>query len=219
MRLSPAPAAELAPEVWATVLLAALAALLLGGWWGPVRFVSEQVTVTAGGPPGRGLVEVEGLYEYRNLAPWPAALRLGIPFPVDLDHPPPVGLALDLVRDGDGGLEPLTPVVHGDDVSVRLLFRPRQALRLRLHYLQPSAVPRGRYLLTTTRAWGRPVGRATFELSLPAGTEQVSSSYGLQPLPARGGRARYGFERAGFWPDRDWDFAWAPPAAAGEEAP
>jgi len=191
--------------LWSTVAAAGVGIALFSGAASPVRFRSEHIVVRAGGDH----IAVEGLYEYHNPAPFPTALRLGVPFPVDSDHPPPTELALDEVDGGGRSLDPLQPAVHGSDISVRFLFGPFETRRLRVRYTQPTAVPRGRYILTTTRAWGEPVEQASFELHLAHGAELVSSNYPLQQLRGLGGWARHGFERARLWPDRDWEFAWA----------
>ena len=191
-----------------SIALAAAAAgvYLFGGWLTPVRFVAEEIEVKIDGQT----IDVEGIYLYRNHAPWPALLTLGIPFPIDADHPAPFALALDEVDGTDRAIRRLTPAVRGEDVSLRLTFAAWQERRLRLRYSQLARTPRGRYLLTTTRAWRRPVEQAKLTLSLSPGHTLSASSYRLSPLGTQAGWERLGFERTLFWPDRDWDFSWNP---------
>ncbi|MCP4590396.1 MAG: hypothetical protein GY842_06615, partial [bacterium] len=152
-------------SLWLTVAAATIGITLFSGATSPVRFRSERIVIRTGADH----IAVEGLYEYHNPAPYPTVLRLGVPFPVDSDHPPPTELALDEVTEDGRFLRPLLPAVHGSDVSVRFLLGPFESRRLRLRYTQPTAVPRGRYILSTTRAWGRPLERASFELHLANG--------------------------------------------------
>ena len=193
-------------DLWLALGVAAAGLYLFGGWATSVRFVAEQIQVRTDGQT----IDVEGTYLYRNQAPWPALLRIGIPFPIDGDHPEPFGLAVDEVDDSGRAIRRLSPAVRGADVSLRLRFAPRQERRVRLRYCQLTRVARGRYLLRTTRAWRRPVERASFTLALPSYLDPRDSSYPLTALSQRAGWRRFGFRRTAFWPDRDWQFGWQP---------
>ncbi len=184
--------------------LCAIGIVTLCGVPTPIHFVCEQIIVRA----AADCITVEGIYEYRNSAPYPTVLRLGIPFPIDSNHAPPTELALDEVAEDGQSLRPMQPAVHGMDVSVRFFFRPFETRRLRLRYTQSTKVPHGRYILKTTRAWRRPIERASFELHLEQGLALSSSNYSVQPLSGLGGWTRHGFHRVDFWPDQDWQFAW-----------
>jgi hypothetical protein len=184
--------------------IAAGAAYFLSGYFTPVRFDRERIEVQV--TPGQ--IHVKGLYHYANTSRLPAILTLRVPFPVDRDHPRPDWFALcDSSEDGREGVE-IGPVVRGGDVSFRLIFRPREEKWVRLEYLQPSHVARGRYLLTTTQPWRRPIGRADYVLRLPPDFTLLSSNYLVSPAPADGTWQAFTFTKTGFFPDHDWEFAW-----------
>jgi len=197
-------------DVWLAIVLAGAGIYFFSGLFTPVRFDQERITVRV----QRGRLRVTGLYHYHNPSRLPAWLTLGVPFPVDPDHPVPEEFFLS-ETDGEGRPgAPLSSAGWGEEGRVRLFFRPGEEKWIRLDYTQASRVPAGRYLLTTTRAWRRPIPRASFVLRLPSGFELVSSNYAVTPSPAGGPGRTYTFTRTEFYPDRDWEFAWQEPASA-----
>ena len=72
-------------DVIGACALAASAIYFLSGRFTTVRFDQERIDVEV----KEGLIHVHGLYHYRNTSRLPAVLTLGIPFPVDHDHPAP----------------------------------------------------------------------------------------------------------------------------------
>lgn len=159
-------------------------------------------------------VRVTGLYQYTNHSALPAVLTLGIPFPVDAEHPAPEWFLLAEATDEGGVIRELLPYGDARDLRVRLLFAPRESKWLRLDYEQKAHASNGRYLLTTTRAWRRPIARAEFTLRLAAPLELAESNYALQPVPSTRDRKVYGFRAVDFYPHRDWEFAWREARAA-----
>lgn len=200
------------PDICIAALLTGAAVYFFSGYFTTVRFDRERIEVHV----WRGSIRVKGLYHYSNRSPLPAVLTLKVPFPVDLDHPQPEWFTL--YKSGDDGRagEEIVPVVRGKSVSFRLIFRPGEAKWIRLDYTQPSRVPRGRYLLTTTRPWGRPIGRADYVLRLPREFSLISSNYSVSPAPADDEWQAFVFSRTDFFPDRDWEFAWDDSRAQAE---
>ena len=197
-------------DVWLAIVLAGAGVYFFSGLFTSVRFDQERITVRV----ERDHLQVSGLYLYRNHSRLPAWLTLGVPFPVDPDHPVPEEFFLS-ETDGEGRPgAPLASAGWGEEGRVRLFFRPGEEKWIRLDYTQASRVPAGRYLLTAARAWRRPIARASFVLHLPPGFELVSSNYGVTPSPSTALGPSFTFMRAEFYPDRDWEFAWQEPAAA-----
>lgn len=64
-----------------------------------------------------------------------------------------------------------------------------------------------RYIVTSTRAWNRPLRRALFEIHLPDGATPAEFSF---PFVKRekNGRVYYAFEADSFFPDRDIVVRW-----------
>jgi len=185
--------------------LAAGAIYFFSGKFTTVRFERERIEVQVDGQ----VIHVKGLYYYTNKSRLPAVLNLRIPFPIDPDHAPPVAFTLyESSAEGDA-LEELPAVERGEDAYLRLIFRPGEARWIRLDYTQPTRLASGRYLLTTTRAWRRPIHRADFALRLPSHARLTSSNYTLQAAGAEGKTKTYTFSRTDFYPEHDWEFSWA----------
>jgi len=189
-------------------LLLALVLTVVAGYagfsaYGGIRFDRERIEVWVA--PGQ--VQVTGLYHYRNPSYLPALLSLGVPFPVDADHPQPTACALsDADTQGDA-LQPIFPGTKHGELRFRVLLMPREERWIRLDYVQASRVPRATYILRTTRGWRRPLEAGNYILHLCPGLELASSSY---PVAAeREGRTMtYSFARNNFYPDEDWVFSW-----------
>jgi len=191
-------------DICLAALLTGAAVYFFSGYFTTVRFDRERIEVQA----DRGRIYVRGLYHYSNTSRLPAVLTLRVPFPVDSDHPQPDWFTLcKSGEDGRAG-EEIVPVVRGKDVSFRLTFRPYETKWILLEYSQPSHVPRGRYLLTTTRPWRRPIERADYVLRLPREFSLLSSNYPVRSEPAAGAWQAFTFSKTDFFPGQDWEFAW-----------
>ncbi len=191
-------------DLWLAAGLTAAAVYFFSGAFTTVRFDRERIDVQV----NRGRIHVTALYHYANASRLPAVLTLRNPFPTDSDHPRPDSFWLSEAAEDGQDLAELPVAVRGDDVSFRLFFHPGEAKWIRLDYDQPTRVANGRYLLVTTRAWRRPIGRGDYFLRLPLGVELASSNYPLKRAPEAGGHNIYHFARADFYPDQDWVFAW-----------
>lgn len=179
---------------------------LFSGYFTAVRFDRERIDIHI----QRGQIAVRGLYRYENTSRLPAVLTLGVPFPVDPDHPRPTVFFLYEARENAKVVHPISPIVRKGDVSFRLFFHPGEAKWVGVEYFQPARTRNGRYLLTTTRPWRRPLKHAAYFLRLDPELELVQSNYPLRPAPP-GRRKIYFFSRTSFYPDQDWEFAWAEP--------
>ena len=187
--------------------LVAAGIYFFSGRFTTVRFDRERVEIQV----ERRHIEVTGLYHYTNDSWLPAVLTLRVPFPVDSDHPRPHTFSL-AAADADGGvLADIVPVVSGADVRFRLIFWPGEGKWIRLDYAQRTGTPSGRYILTTTRAWRRPLGRGEYLLRLARNFQLVSSNYPVSATSAGDRWKAYIFSRTDFYPDRDWEFAWDEP--------
>jgi hypothetical protein len=184
--------------------LVVIAIYFFSGYFTPVHFDREKIEVRV----ERGLIQVTGLYHYRNSSRLPTLLTLAVPFPIDAAHPAPVDVVLAEAAEDGRPLAEIEPSRWGRGLRFRLTFRPGEAKWIRLDYAQPTRVANGRYLLTTTQAWRRPIGRAEYLLHLPGNSQLVSSSYALAPVPAPGPGRTYAFSKTSFLPTEDWDFAW-----------
>jgi len=183
--------------------LAALALLLvlpfLAGLLPIVRFVRERIDITL--EPDEILVT--GRYVYRNPWPFPVTQGLTVPLPVDADHPMPTELTVTRLTP--------TPVVLPvrtllGQVIAEVPFGPNEEILVGVRYRQHAPTREGRYLLTTTRPWRRPLEDAMYTLRVE-GVGLVGSNYALERIAP----GSWAFERTQFMPPADWRFAWEVP--------
>jgi len=189
--------------LWACAL-AAVAIYFLSGRFTTVRFDQEWIDVDV----EQGLIHVHGLYHYQNSSRLPSLLTLSTPFPVDADHAVPEAFALAEADEEGSVKRELTLRGPEDEPRVRLLFAPHEGKWILLDYWQAASVAEGRYILTTTRTWGRPITQASFRLRLPFGCVRRDSNYPLTEVSSSPSSVTYTFSRTNFYPDQDWKFSW-----------
>jgi len=194
-------------DYWLAATLAAFAVYFFSGYFTTVRFDRERINVEL----QKGRIQVRGLYHYTNASSLPAVLTLRVPFPVDRHHPEPDWYLLCESTAEGAPLANLAPVSRAGQVYFRLLFRPWESKWVRLDYTQRTETTEGRYLLTTTRAWRRPIAQADYVLRLAAGVELASSNYVVRPEPGLDEGRAYTFSKTDFCPDQDWAFSWTAP--------
>ena len=181
------------------VLSAALlltAASLLAGLVPVVIFPREEISIEL--YPDH--LRVDGLYVYRNPWPIPVAQGFTLPLPVDASHPAPIEVEAWRLTPEPAAI-PLR--VWWGEHRFELRFDSGEEIAVRVRYRQQASGGDGRYLLTTTAGWRRPLVAAVYRL-LPRGVEVVDSNY---PLVAGADGARI-FVREQFMPPEDWRFAW-----------
>lgn len=169
----------------------------------PVVFESEVIRIFI--EPDS--LRVEGLYNLRGAGERKQIVTLSYPYPEDellgaartelleaRTDGPWIPLSFSEKSDGRGALWQI-PVSPDSEVTVRTVYRQQRLT----HY--------ARYIVTTTRAWTRPLQHARFEIYLPPGVFPVEFSYDFQP-----GQGKFGpcwvFEENNFWPDRDITVTW-----------
>jgi hypothetical protein len=163
------------------------------------RFVRERIDIAV--YPGE--VRVVGRYVYRNPWPFPVVQGLSIPLPTDESHPVPTELTATREIPSDGPI-PLRKILGR--IGFELPLGPHEEAQVIVRYRQDAPAGDARYLLTTTRPWGRPLEQAVYAMTLHD-VRLVRSNY---PLRADGSGI-LGFERTDFMPPEDWQFQWEVP--------
>jgi hypothetical protein len=155
-------------------------------------------------------LRIEGHYRFVVPTPGPGFQNLLYPYPADslLGGARTVSLewrrggrpwqSLDYreLADGSGALWPV-PLPEEGKVEVRTVYR------------QERLAAYGRYIVTTTRGWARPLRHARFEIHLPPGTKPLTFSHPFTREDAVGENG-YLFEAKDFYPERDIRFTWRP---------
>jgi len=161
-----------------------------------VRFSDEHIDITV--RPDH--IHVRGIYVYENPLPFPVIQGLSIPLPIDRDNPAPVLLSV------------VTMMPDRAPVSVRhilgayrfeLSVPAGSAVTVMVEYTQYAPEGNGRYILTTTRPWMRPIKRGVFCL-IPEGGKITRSNYPLEQMDT----GTEFFRRDDFMPAQDWEFSW-----------
>jgi hypothetical protein len=189
-------------DLVSALILILLAAFLGTDFLSAVRFDQEIIEVWA----VDGQIQVRGLYHYENRTILPVSFSLGLPFPIDPDHPAPSTFSVT-ETEAIGTWQPVrVRTYHGNNVF-RLNFWPKQARWIQVDYVQGTSAESGRYILQTTRKWKRGLDRGEYILHLGNGLALTSSTYPLKQ-DSVGNRNTYLFSRVNFYPDEDWRFAW-----------
>lgn len=184
------------PGPWLACFIGLLALPFFTGHIPLVRFTDEEIRITV----RPHSINVDAFYHYRNPFPFPVHQGYVLPFPEDADHFPPDGI--EILQPGPE--ERPVPVLrflgkHRFSID----FRGGGDVILHLHYKQATHRERGRYILTSTWPWGRPLEKAVYRL-IPEGVQIVSSNYPL--IPDRSGA--FHWTREQFMPLADWRFTW-----------
>lgn len=102
-------------------------------------------------PPGRTLMAF--------LYPFPQDSSLGAPQPLEVSVSGPSGWEALTVTDGKDGWRWIAESITGEECAIRVAYR------------QAMFGERARYVLRSTREWGRPVDRAVLEVRVPMGRQ------------------------------------------------
>jgi hypothetical protein len=170
----------------------------------PLVFDSERIRLEIVGDS----LEVQGTYILLCRTPIEQSIPLFYPFPRDSLLGGARMVALSFRQDGDSaapgrweeppgawGARWWMPPCAGDSIVAEAVYR------------QKLEGAYARYIVTTTRIWGRPLRSARFEIRLPEGAEPVEFSFPFEPRKGPGG-TRYVYEAQEFFPDRDIVVRW-----------
>jgi hypothetical protein len=102
--------------------------------------------------------------------------------------------------------EPLARDASG--VHVRVPLDQAGHGRLEIDYEQRLLGRRAVYLLRTTKQWGRPLDRATFEVDWPDSLGEPRFDFPLRAVSHGKARTRYRFEARSFFPEQDLRVEW-----------
>jgi hypothetical protein len=183
---------------FACLLATCFALFLVKPWHSIVRFDSEVIRVTV--DPER--ITVNGLYRLYNPLPFPVTQWFFYPTPLGGGLEPVDKLQVERLPGRPKAVpELLSPVKKGSREYYRVKVPGRGILEVRAMYSQRHNGAYGRYVLTTTESWGRPLRRAQFELELDS-VDLIDSNYELSG--SKNGALT--FQRSGFMPDEDWVF-------------
>jgi hypothetical protein len=169
--------------------------------YGAVLFVKETIAVSI---LADDALQVRGTYWFGTADSSMSETRLYYPFPADTfsDYPFFIDIsdassskAITFAKQEQGVSFPIA-VKPGDTASVTVLYR--QKVRNR----------EGRYILTTTENWGRPLVDSRYSIGVPATLTLAYMSYECDSISRTGKFLVYSFFKKRFMPDRDLCFRW-----------
>lgn len=142
-----------------------------------LEFDSEEIVIDLQG----AAVEVTGTYHFRVVGGAVPAQPMLYPYPED----PLLGAARTLRLEWSGPDGRWAPLEFEElpprGVRWRLPATGEDSLTVRTVYRQAMRGNYARYIVTTTRAWGQPLRKASFEIRLPPGAKDPQFSYPFRP--------------------------------------
>ncbi|PKK88885.1 MAG: hypothetical protein CVV64_16710 [Candidatus Wallbacteria bacterium HGW-Wallbacteria-1] len=185
---------------WAFFLLPIILVLLspFSGLFPALVFHHERIEVTIEGD----IINVEGHYFYRNTWPFRVSQTLSVPLPHGSDEKSPIEPEVIMVSPESRNIDVRN--ILGREIFSIMVESGKEA-EVVVRYSQAATQRRGRYLLTTTKPWGKPLVRGEYTLEF-IGAEMVSieSNYPLEKL----GNGLWCFRKKDFMPVMDWEFSW-----------
>lgn len=187
-----------ARSVLPTLMLMAPALACAGGQVATV-FHREEIRVE----PQAGALRVIGFYVFRNDAERDESRVIFYPLPLDSRHPFPDEIIVTTVTDtldwhrSANGVRFRVDVPAGGETSFTV------------EYSQPCLDDAGCYILTTTRAWHRPLARADFTIVIADSLSLHWMSYSADDTVRTDAGTVLRFTRTGFLPDRDLCLRWS----------
>lgn len=153
-------------------------------------------------------IEVRGHYFFHNETGRAIRTRLVYPFPVDSTMLFPDRISVFICA-GDGTREEIPSTRAGDIITFMIESLPDKVLEVLVVYSQRVLHHEARYILTTTKTWGKPLESAEFFVEVPRDLEILSFSYGAFEPWESNGKTIYHMLQENFLPERDLVFSWA----------
>ncbi|MCX6249565.1 MAG: hypothetical protein NTX61_02325 [Bacteroidetes bacterium] len=159
-----------------------------------VSFVEEYIEFRLDGSE----FTVNGLYVFVNNANAASSTNIFYPFPVAVS-------AIDSVFIFDNSAGKFLEFSKGKNgVNFNLQVPSRDTLKLNIFYRQKDIKDSVRYILTTTRYWGKPLVEALYTFELRKSRKINSFSYDPDRASVSGDWIKYSWRKQHFMPDRDF---------------
>ena len=166
-----------------------------------IVFQKEAITATIA---ACDTLAIEGIYFFVNSDADAMSAMIYYPFPIDtaLEYPHRVAV----VRLSNRQAIPYVKTQKG--ITWQELIPPRTVDSIQVIYRQKALHPNGRYILTTTQNWKRPLERAEFIVITPAGITLKYWSFQSDSVCMRNGNIMYHALQKNFLPESDMLLEW-----------
>jgi hypothetical protein len=165
-----------------------------------IGFVHEHITVTIAG----GSCSVDADYYFKNSAPRPSGCSIFYPLihRSDLPYPDSILVLADSAETPIGFERTTEGIVFFLDLT------PEETKRIHVRYRQRTPVRKFEYILTSTKAWGKPLQLAEFQIVVPDSLKLISCSPGFDRKETIKNTAYYHIKRSNFMPDSNLIVKW-----------
>ncbi len=170
----------------------------------PVDFYREKIIMWV----YPDMVEVEGIYYFRNKRDKTIKFPIIYPFPLDEYHHPPDSVSVVFSSDSTENEIDYKLNISGSFASYRLELLPGENNVMTVFYRQKLKGSLARYILTTTSAWGKPFELAEYEVYASIELPEAEINYPCDSDTTTGKMRKCVFNRKDFYPDKDLIVNW-----------
>ena len=187
------------------ILLYVSTLLVISGFWlrvpgQSVQFASENLTVSV----LYSCCTLDGVYSFVNQGP--VAARWSISYPLlntkELPFPDSISISDNSTH------EQLRFEKTDDGVLFSLEVQPKKTKRIRIRYWQQTPAHAFEYILTTTRAWGKPLELAEFHIVIPDSLRLISCSPPFDATGRKDQQTVYHIKKKRFMPASNLVITW-----------
>jgi hypothetical protein len=168
---------------------------------GSLLFIKENIALSL---LSSDTVQVKGNYFFGSIDSLVSRAPLYYPFPIDSFSAFPYFID---VRDART-LKKIAFEKQEQGIAFSVDVKAGDTTEMSIMYSQTVSNCRGRYILTTTGNWGRPLIDSRYSISVPKTLTLSYMSYECDSVTASGKRLVYCFFKKQFMPDRDLSFIW-----------
>ena len=174
---------------------------LIGESVAGIVFQKEAITATV---TACDTLEIRGVYFFVNSDTSTMSTVIYYPLPVDsvFDYPHYI-MVTDLSNKRN-----VEYMKKKEGVTWKQVISPRSTDSVLVVYRQKTRKAKGRYILTTTRNWKRPLERADFTVIIPSDITLTYWSLQSDSVSMRNGTITYHSFQKNFFPDRDMLLEW-----------
>lgn len=174
----------------------------------PVEFIGEHITMQV----SQDTVAIHGIYTFRNRTSVSQRCRVVFPFHVDEFSEYPNDMRAFVVEGADTLGIDLYPALASNSARLAVPVRANAEVAWHLLYRQRINSAYARYILTSTREWGRSLDTATYRFVVPAHYEETITWPPATLVGIHDGWRVLECTREDFLPERDMVVMWYVPA-------
>jgi hypothetical protein len=170
--------------------------------YGEISFKKENIAVRIF---DCDTLEIVADYYFSNTDTTDASTMIYYPFPIDSIDFYPHYIIVSYLKDGKS----VKYIQKDDGITWNLKVNRQSIDSIRVVYHQRVSERRGRYILTTTKYWKKPLEQADFSVSVPEHMTLTYWSFQFDSVNMQNGTAIYRARKSTFLPDTDMMLEWS----------